>query len=356
MQELDWDVPFHPAYGLVTMPKNMFVYYRGYDTSHPTISNYPSYYGSIITAKGYAELPGRTLGAFTNNKDIKLMDIRFMKDILRELFVINPPNNNDTFSVILSFGICSLQHQCILAEKRFKTSDMRNNLKSLFDYYNSNKKDNVEQNGCRIAETTNDACTMGFLSTFFDGFADGFISPRQYSPFHIEKKNSIGAEMIIFNPIKSGITMTDFPVVVVPPKSIEWLYGREFGTKIHLGKPHFETNIYIKSGGGHIDTILPSVEQIQYEWYTNPEIQTNWANGQEAGRRWKSISQFGFSTNPHPIASELGDWNDILTPTRKTDFESTPTILSKLDECLILLKSMSEGKRRLTRKITSKRN
>ena len=349
MQELDWDTPFHPAYGLVSIPENMFVYYRGYKTSYPPITERPSYYGSIVNARGYASTAGRQLNAFTNNKALNIMDVRFMKDILRELFTTNPPDN-DILPVILSFGLCSLYHQCNLAKERFKSQDIKNNLNALIKYYNSNTIPNFEQNGYRIAETTNDSVTMAFLKTIFEGFADGFISPKQFSPFHIEKGTIIGAEMIIFNPIKSGITMIDFPVVVAPPKSIEWLYARDFGKKIHLGKPPLESDIYVFSGGGHIDTIFPSVEQIQYEWNTNPEIQENWKNGENAGQRWKTIAQFGLSTNPHPTANELGDWNSISIPTKSLDSVSTPIILSKIDECLTLIKSTSERKCRLSRK------
>jgi len=349
MEELDWDTPFHPAYGLVSIPENMFVYYRGYDTSYSSISDRPAYYGSIVNARGYASIPGRQLNAFTNNKELNIMDVRFMKDILRELFTTNPPDK-DTLPVILSFGLCSLYHQCNLAKERFKSSDIKNSVNALIEYYNTNTNPNFEQNGYRIAETTNDSFTMAFLKTIFEGLADGFISPKQFSPFHIEKKNDIGAEMIIFNPIKSGITMIDFPVAVSPPKNIEWLYNRDFGKKIHLGKPPLESDIYVFSGGGHIDTILPSVEQIQYEWNTNPEIQENWKNGEKAGQRWKTIAQFGIFEAPVITASELGDWNITPTPTRFIDSISMPIILSKIDECLTLLKSNTERKRRLSRK------
>jgi hypothetical protein len=351
MEELDWDTPFHPVYGCITMEPNKFVYYRGYDMSYPPISDRPSYYGSFATAKGYADISGRTMNAFTNKFPLRLIDIRFMKDILRELFSTNSPDK-DTLSVILSFGLCSLYHQCNLAKERFTPPEIKNNLNALIKYYNSNTIPNFEQHGYRIAETTNDACTMAFLKTIFEGFVDGFISPKQYSPFHIEKDTILNAELIIFNPEKSQIKMLYeyIPKFDVLPKNIDSLYKNQYSTQIHLGNPKYDYTIYTKSGGGHIDTILPSVEQIQYEWNTNPEIQENWKNGEKAGQRWKTIAQFGLSTNPHPIASELGDWNTTQIPTRSIDSVSMPTILSKIDECLTLLKSTSEPKRRLSRK------
>jgi hypothetical protein len=343
MQELDWDTPFHPAYGTITMPPNKFVYYRGYDKSYPPISDKPAYYGSLSTAKGYADISGRTMDAFTNMFPLRLIDIRFMKDILRELFSANN-SDSDTLPVILSLGICSLHHQCILAKERFKNPEIKKNLKALIEYYNSNLKTNFEQNGCRIAETTNDSITMAFLKTIFHGFVDGFISPKQYSPFHTEKGMILNAELIIFNPEKSQIKMLYNYVHKIDklPKSIESLYENDYSKQIHLGKPKYNYTFYTISVGGCVNNILPSVEQIQCEWNLNPEIQTNWTLGEEAGKRWKIIAEFGIRINPHPTASELGEWNDILTPTRKIEFESTPTILSKLDECLTLLKSLSK--------------
>jgi hypothetical protein len=348
MQVLNFDEPFHPAYGLVTMPENMFVYYRGYELSYPPISNRPAYYGSLKTAQSYAGLPGRNIAAFTNIRPLELIDVRFMKDILREMFRINKPDK-DTLPVVLSFGLCSLRHQCILAIGRFHESPhIQNNVNALINYYKSNITPYFEQPGYRIGETTNDAYTMAFLRTIFEGFVDGFISPAERSPFHIEKTTNIhNAELIIFNPEKSGIRMFHTPPPVLETSiNIEWLYARDIGKKIHLGKPKYPYNLYTLSGGGNKDTnnTLPSVEQIQIEWNTNPIIRENWKKGEEAGIKWKEIVKFGIAGNPHPKADKLGDWNNISVSYQSIEPFSIPIP--------ILLKSDTLPKHRFTRKNT----
>ena len=311
MQEIDWITPFNPAYGLIAMPANMFVYYRGYDPTYPSISERPAYYGSFITAQSYTKLHGRILGSFTNERELKLMDVRFMKDILTELFHIHYSENDESIlPVVLSFGLCSLFHQCKLAKQRFRTPDMASNLKALMSSY---KESNFEQRGYRIAETTNDSHTMGFLKTIFEGFVDGFISPRQMSPFHIEKGQIMNAEYVIFNPKKSGIVMFEtIPYTVpIPPKNVEWLYERDTGKKIHLGTLKHPYNLYTLSGGRCEDDSLPSVEDIAQKMDNDAIVREHWNSGVEAGKRWKTMANFGIAEAPVVTAKELGDWSSI---------------------------------------------
>jgi hypothetical protein len=89
-----------------------------------------------------------------------------------------------------------------IASKECK--EIEKSIRALEEYY---KADNIiEQTGVRIAETTNDTYTMGFLQELFKDVFDGFISPRLYSPFHTEKaKSMMSPEIILFNPKASGI-------------------------------------------------------------------------------------------------------------------------------------------------------
>jgi hypothetical protein len=100
-------------------------------------------------------------------------------------------------------------------------------IKNMKKYYNDTSI--VEQEGVRVAETTVDGITMAFLKGLFDGFVDGFISPPLYSPYHIEKENNImSPEMIIFNPLKSGIkqlnySSIDYIIEKLPKVSVNYL-------------------------------------------------------------------------------------------------------------------------------------
>jgi hypothetical protein len=313
MIEIDWDTYFDPAYGIINVEPSTYIYYRGYDSSYPIVSDRPAYFGSLRTANGYGSIPGRRVNAFTNGNPLRLIDVRFMKDILRNLFDLHHPEEETSiYSVLLSFGICSLNHQIGLAAERFPSLKGKPPLINLKKAYKESK---YEQQGVRIAETENDAVSMGFLKTLFEGFVDGFISPRQKSPFHVEKPDTIlNAEMIIFNPIKCDMKIVDPVPTKILKTSVDLFYNRELGKKIHVGSHHIDTSIYLKTGGG-VDTELPTVEQINMN-FDKPEIMEAWNKGTRAGSLWKEKARFGELINPHPTYPVTA-WNDTK-PKRKS--------------------------------------
>jgi hypothetical protein len=224
MQDLNIDDDFMECYGrYITIPEKT-VFWRGYDKNYDSVSDRPAYYGSRSIATEYANKNNRTLGSFTNKNPLKLLDIRFMRILLKDLFqnliipdnksyikkniVFNGKNNKNAeeikakiiISTTVSFGLCSLKHQIDLLTKIFEDTDELNALKNIY------KEDSlIEQDGVRVGETVIDAFTMSFLKDLFENFADGFISPRLKTPYHIEKNGQMNPEMIIFNPDKSGI-------------------------------------------------------------------------------------------------------------------------------------------------------
>jgi hypothetical protein len=310
MLQLDWDSHFDPAYGVITMPPNRFAYYRGYKKKYPIVSSRPSYYGSITTARGYASGIDTSLSAFTNTKPLKLLDVRFMKDILRELFATHVPDD-ETLSVVLSFGLCSLDHQCFLAKQRYReNAGLTENIRALIETY---KDTNHEQPGVRIAETTNDAFTMAYLKELFSDFVDGFISPRLYSAFHTERDDGmISAEMILFNPLKAGIHELNETEIITKTVSFDYLYGMEFGKKIS-----FKTHGLYMRGGGEENTIVPTVEEIADRLENgDPSIQAQWDHGTRVGKRWKNLARFGMAEPPKPTA-KVQPWSSRTRKTRK---------------------------------------
>jgi hypothetical protein len=212
--ELDWETSWAPLYGKsITIPINTILW-RSYDKSFPAIGDRFAYYSSKSIALGYKRNNSRELGKFITNLELKLLDYRFMRILLTRLIHLNPSEKGIQYlaSIMFSFGLCSLGHQIELLKMRYKplnkTSEnyknINNSIKEMEKYYKPGKL--IEQTGVRIAETTNDIFTMGFLQELFKGVFDGFISPRLYSPFHIEKDGSLmSPEIILFNPIESGI-------------------------------------------------------------------------------------------------------------------------------------------------------
>jgi hypothetical protein len=225
---VNWDDNFLPLYGdYISIPPNTIMW-RGFDPQYPAISDRPAYYGSQIFAQGYAKNYGTNAQPFITTRYLKLLDIRFMKVLLSQLFEYNQSSTKADIMTICSttvaFGLCSLQHQVKLVKKLYngvyKSSDSRfDSFKKGVEQLESKINPNslYEQPGYRIAETSNDSFVMGFLQELFDGQYDGYIAPNLYTPFHIEKRNFIlNSEVVLFNPISSGIQL-----LKTHPKNVE---------------------------------------------------------------------------------------------------------------------------------------
>lgn len=212
--EIDWEVSWPPLYGQsITIDTNTILW-RSYDKSYPAIGDRFAYYSSKQVASGYKKNNTRELGHFVSTRQLKLVDYRFMRVLLSRLISTNSHDKaiQSLASIMLSFGLCSLGHQIELIKMRYKDlnkstheyKQIQESINAMEKYY---KPSNIiEQTGVRVAETTNDVYTMGFLQELFKDIFDGFISPRLYSPFHTEKPDTLmSPEIVIFNPKLSGV-------------------------------------------------------------------------------------------------------------------------------------------------------
>jgi len=212
--ELDWEEQFEPLYGSpIIIPVNTMLW-RGYDIRYPSIGIRFAYYSGREIVTEYSKKQYRQLGCFVTQKPLKILDIRFMINILERIIQTNrtDKNINDFASTMLSFGLCSLGHQILLLKQRYQdllkknTEDakvMKASISKMIEYYKPGNL--IEQKGIRIAETTNDGITMAFIQELFKGEFDGFISPRLETVFHIEKGGQLNPELILFNPKMSNI-------------------------------------------------------------------------------------------------------------------------------------------------------
>jgi hypothetical protein len=225
MNELDIEDDFLELYGDYIYIPEQTVFWRGFHKEFAAVSDRPAYYSSLYVARGYYDINTHILGSFINTRKLKLLDIRFMRVLLRNLLQdvvslnniknnnyikmidADKINNNQNFlaslSTNISFGLCSLNKQIELFRKY-----INNNPGQIDELEKIYKEDSlIEQEGVRIAVTNIDLFTMTFLKNLFEDFVDGFISPRLKTPYHTEKKGTMSPEMIIFNPIKSGIKL-----------------------------------------------------------------------------------------------------------------------------------------------------
>ena len=269
MTELVFDDDFLELYGDYIYIPEKTVFWRGYDIHYSAVSDRPAYYGSRSIANEYAKRNGHVLGSFMTTRRLKLLDIRFMRVLLRNLFqdvltvenitknkYIKKTNVNDgtkaILSTSLSFGICSLKKQIEML-KEFLSVDNDERISEMEKYYKADSM--IEQEGVRIGDTTIDRYTMSFLKHLFQDFVDGFISPRLSTPYHIEKQGTINPEMIIFNPKKAGI------IQVKVYKQLPQIHIDEIIT----GKKPFITkenhNKYKKHVGAYIEHPLATFER-----------------------------------------------------------------------------------------------
>jgi hypothetical protein len=131
------------------------------------------------------------------------------------------------------------------------TVAFKEGVKALEAYYNP--KSIIEQSGFRVGETENDGYTMTFLQELFSGVVDGFISPRLFTPFHVEKEQELNPELIIFNPKNSGIVESSVKLSGTYIIKIAELNNR-YANHIFIENkktPEIRMNFYMIGGGSN---------------------------------------------------------------------------------------------------------
>jgi hypothetical protein len=272
MQELDWEKPYYPLYGsTITIPEGTIIW-RGYDISYP-LGDRPTFYRSKMTAAGYANLDNRRLGSFKTTYPLRVVDIRYLKILLKDLFKANKKASKDDIQMIkaatISYGLCSLRHQLRLVDDIYgKSKYSFDGFSNLERYYTSTlingNESFIEEDGVRIAETNIDAYTMGFIKTIFEDIFDGIISPRLASPFHVEKNNTISPELLIFNPQRSLIQVDKLPakLLSIPINGIILRNNYIYTTK-HISAP---LSFYMRGGMRDTDNLYNKGVEIGNKW------------------------------------------------------------------------------------------
>jgi hypothetical protein len=290
---LDFEPPFPPLYGdVIHIPENTH-FFRGYSRKYPALSNRPAYFGNQETARMYAIEPDTQLGVFKTTRPLRMLDYRFMKIILKQLFDEITKNTNLTNedidairSVIMSFGLCSLEHQIRLMINY--PTEYINSLPGFKKMEDEILKPGlIEKPGIRIAETTNDALTMAFLQGLFVNQFDGFISPRLITKFHVEKNGYLPPEMVIFNPIISRIQQVNLPKTAIPTITVHDIILRTRPI-VTLSINSAQTDFFMR--GGAIESskhVLDDIEEKIQE--KNKFILRNYNKGLRVGKKWNSM-------------------------------------------------------------------
>jgi hypothetical protein len=299
--ELDWEEHFDPLYGSpIIIPSNTLLW-RGYDTKYDPISDRYAYYSSADIAMAYAQKQNRELGGFITTRPLKILDLRFMKTILSRIIQTNVNDTyiDDFFSCMISFGLCSLHHQIKMVEERYKKYIEKNNtvdaqyitrgIEMMRELCNTNRI--IEQEGIRVAETTNDGIAITFLQELFKGLYDGFISPRLKTAFHMEKNGELTPEMIIFNPKQSRIKqITRVPHKRVIMPIIAFIRDKHQLINLNMIKSGSPISMKMFVSGGNYSMMLAEHPLDIFEDRLNnndKEIKKGYDMAIKAGKRWR---------------------------------------------------------------------
>lgn len=258
---------FPPFYGPVVIPEGT-VLYRGFCTDYPVISDRPSYYSFTDNiAEGYAKADKCRLGIFRVKSPIRLYDLRYISKILMDIFVQRKNNTQVAIdackALSLSYGVCSFKRQLKLYKERYQCKcnkqdcDKCIRYKSLMDFDKTLKESEItsgvnliEPQGVRIAETENDIVSGLLLKYLFEKVVNGYVAPRMYSPYHIEKTGNLhNPEVLLFNVEKDDlleeIKITDIKI----KKTLKWDYWKTCANEVHFRMEGFvDPTIFMKGG------------------------------------------------------------------------------------------------------------
>lgn len=215
-QVLDVD-SFATTYGVIEVPSRIILY-RGYNTNYDPISLRPSFYSfRQDVCAAYANDEDCRLGTFLTTHPLRFYDLRYIRTILSDLFPQRKSNCKDVLeccnTLALAYGICSYDRQLQLFLQRYPNDHHSAPYQNMIGFRETIRHepcisgiDPVEARGVRIAETNNDAEAVLFLKEIFGFEIDGYIAPRLYSPYHIEKKGyMMNSEIVLFNPKGCGL-------------------------------------------------------------------------------------------------------------------------------------------------------
>lgn len=219
LRELGINEPFDAYYGGTILIPEGCLFYRGYDTAYPPIANRTTHFGTREVASGYAARTGHSLGAFVTTRPIRVFDLRYLHVLLKQAFSQRANNKMEALDplvrVSVGYGLCSFVDQLVYARRMFQNSTGVAAMESYFSTFIENKEITglpldmypMTPQGIRIAETMNDGYICAFLKEMIAGKADGFIAPPCNTVYHVEKGGKMSGELVLFDPIASGIAM-----------------------------------------------------------------------------------------------------------------------------------------------------
>jgi hypothetical protein len=201
------------------------IWYRAADYTEPTLTNVPRFFGSYRTSAFYADLPDRTLKAYSSTRALRLLDMRHVQGMMRMMVASRrTPQVSESVHIALeilnvALGLCSfgLQLQILKiiqsnalhpelmeagVQRMAQFAQILQNPRSFPTWLNY-----IEAAGVRVGITDIDYMVMEILKKLFEGVADGILAPVMRTPFHDHGPNAADPfegrmleELVLFNP------------------------------------------------------------------------------------------------------------------------------------------------------------
>ncbi len=211
---------FEPAMSPILIPEGC-VLMRGCDRRYPFPTHRPAYFThDVEVARGYADRPGHALGYVETMRTLRVLDVRYMCSVLRVTFAkrlrVDLGSSDAIRTTTLAYGLSSLSAQLGLYRNRYREAmaspdaagmALGASMRAMQDHLRAPDvlgEFPVEVPGIRVAETTNDAAALLVLQQLLGGI-DGYVAPRTRSAFHVEQQGWAPAELVLFDPLASGI-------------------------------------------------------------------------------------------------------------------------------------------------------
>lgn len=324
---VNFDEYFNPLYGSYMLIPQNAVFFRGYDKRYPVVSDWPSHFSTEHVASSYASGPDKALGAFTNpNRPLRVVDYRYLKVLLVDLFQNRPDNEVATIDPIartsVGYGMCDIADQIKLGTNMFGNSAGMVALKKYYDTHIKNKNyvekpldvNPIQTTGCRIAETHNDTYILQFIKDCMGHIFDGFVAPRENSPYHVEKNGMMSPELILFSPETAGIVLMPSIPQTLPTITMNDILKYQ-ATAIHIAYKQLRASHYkmvkVESRahtGGSGESISAS-DEIFLDAYVNKnkDALKLLKSATTAAKKWKKQFTFHDQNARHP-QSVVSDW------------------------------------------------
>ena len=267
----DFPVVMHPF----VVPEKT-VWYRAAPNSEATLSNVPRFFGSYRTSAFYAEMPGRTLKAYSSIRALRLLDMRHVQCMMRMMVAsrrtsqVSAPAHTAMELLNVALGLCSFSTQTnillSMQKNALHPASIEPGIKRMLDFAKNVAQrmqqaprsfptwmNYIEAGGVRIGITDIDYMVMDVLKKLFEGIVDGILAPVMRSPFHDQGK--MFEELVLFHPEE---VLTELTALPQSPRLLLSAYLRDHYNAVLHADEHMEMPLsharITQRGGRQLDS------------------------------------------------------------------------------------------------------